>query len=185
MIWRPVLLGHLQVSDCVNKAGTSLIWLYRWAIQIQEMFFFHTIPYLKDQIVYNRYVWEQGLLDYVWNRYLADQSFINTHLVPKLSRVWPWHLYIHMMTSSNGNIFRVTGHLSPVNSPRKGQWRGALMFTLICAGINGWVNNREAGDLRRNRGLYDVTVMQYTCGSCTVWIICQQLGNKQYSIYSS
>ena len=50
-------------------------------------------------------------------------------------------------------------HRSPVNSPYKGQWRGALMFTLICARINGWVNNREAGDLRRYRGLYDVTVM--------------------------
>ena len=48
---------------------------------------------------------------------------------------------------------------SPVNSPHKGQWRGALMFTLICARINGWVNNREAGDLRRYRGHYDVTVM--------------------------
>ena len=33
------------------------------------------------------------------------------------------------------------------------------MFTLICARINGWVNNREAGDLRRYRGHYDVTVM--------------------------
>ena len=42
-------------------------------------------------------------------------------------------------------------HRSPVNSPHKGQWRGALMFTLICARINCWVNNREAGDLRRNR----------------------------------
>ena len=31
-------------------------------------------------------------------------------------------------------------------SPHKGQWRGALMSTLICARINGWVNNREAGD---------------------------------------
>ena len=35
---------------------------------------------------------------------------------------------------------------SPVNSPHKGQWRGALMFSLICVWINGWVNNREAGD---------------------------------------
>ena len=42
-------------------------------------------------------------------------------------------------------------HRSPVNSPHKGQWRGALMFTLICARINGWVKNREAGDLRRYR----------------------------------
>ena len=38
-------------------------------------------------------------------------------------------------------------------SPVKGQWRGALMFSLICVWINGWVNNREAGD-------YDVIVMQ-------------------------
>ena len=50
-------------------------------------------------------------------------------------------------------------HRSPVNSTHKGQWRGALMFSLIFAWINGWVNNREAGDLRRHRAHYDVTVM--------------------------
>ena len=33
------------------------------------------------------------------------------------------------------------------------------MFSLICVWINGWVNNREAGDLRRYRGHYDVSVM--------------------------
>ena len=38
-------------------------------------------------------------------------------------------------------------HWSLVNSPHKGQWRGALVFSLICAWLNGWVNNREAGDL--------------------------------------
>ena len=47
----------------------------------------------------------------------------------------------------------------PVSSPHKGQWGGALMFSLICAQINGWVNNREAGDLRRHRAHYDCTVM--------------------------
>ena len=41
-------------------------------------------------------------------------------------------------------------HYSLVNSPHKGQWRGALMFSLTCAWINGWVNNCEAGDLRRH-----------------------------------
>ena len=41
-------------------------------------------------------------------------------------------------------------HQSPVNSPHKGQWR---------AWINRWVNNREAGHLRRHRALYDVIVM--------------------------
>ena len=47
-----------------------------------------------------------------------------------------------------------------MNSPHKGQWRGALMFSLICIWINGWSNNREAGDLRRYRGHYDVIVMR-------------------------
>ena len=50
-------------------------------------------------------------------------------------------------------------HRSPVNSPHEGQWRGALMFSFICAWINGWVNNREAGDLRRHRAHYDVIMM--------------------------
>ena len=50
-------------------------------------------------------------------------------------------------------------HRSPVNSPHKGQWRGALMFSLICARTNDWVNNREAGALRRHRAHYDVTVI--------------------------
>ena len=34
-----------------------------------------------------------------------------------------------------------------------------LMFSLICVWINDWVNNREAGDVRRYRGHYDVIVM--------------------------
>ena len=54
-----------------------------------------------------------------------------------------------MMASSNGNIFRVTGHLCG----------DSFLFSLICGRINGWVNNGEAGDLRRHRAHFDVTVM--------------------------
>ena len=61
-----------------------------------------------------------------------------------IPRYWPFVRWIHR---------------SPVNSPYKGQWHRALMFPLICAWINGWANNREAGDLRRHRAHYDVTVM--------------------------
>ena len=58
-------------------------------------------------------------------------------------------------------------HRSPVNSPHKGQWRGALLFSLICVWINGWVNNGEAGDLRSYRVHYDVTVMNNAvCKTC-------------------
>ena len=59
-------------------------------------------------------------------------------------------------------------HQSPVNSPHKGQWRGALMFSLIWAWINGSVDNRDAGDLRCHHAHDDVTVMEVTQDFCEV-----------------
>ena len=62
-------------------------------------------------------------------------------------------------------IFRVTGPLWGETTghrwlfPQKGQWRGALIFSLICAWTNGWANNRDAGNLRLHCAHYDVTVM--------------------------
>ena len=77
----------------------------------------------------------------------------------------PSYDWYRMMTSSNVNIFRVTGHLcGEFTGP---QWRGALMFSLICVWINGWVSNREAGDLRRYRAHFDVTAMGCFTGSGT------------------
>ena len=56
---------------------------------------------------------------------------------------------------------------------QKGQWHGALMFSLICVWINGWVNNGEAGDLRRHRAHYDVTVMcVFAAGHNQIWTRC-------------
>ena len=70
-----------------------------------------------------------------------------------------------MMTSSNGNIFRVTG-------PFWGESTGYRWIHLTKASdaelwcflwsANGWANNRDAGDLRRHRVHYDVTVMVLT-----------------------
>ena len=51
-------------------------------------------------------------------------------------------------------------HRSLVDSPHKGQWRGALIFSLIFAWTNGWANNRDAGDLKRHRTHYDITVIR-------------------------
>ena len=59
-------------------------------------------------------------------------------------------------------------HRSPVDFPHKGQWRGALMFSLICACTNGWANNRDAGYLRRHRAHYDVTVMNISNNMCSL-----------------
>ena len=66
-----------------------------------------------------------------------------------------------MMTSWNGSIFRVPGPLCG-EFPHKGQYRGGFMCSLIWAWANGWVNHRDAGDLRRHRAHYNVTVMRTT-----------------------
>ena len=67
----------------------------------------------------------------------------------------------HQMETFSASLTFCAGNSPiPVNSPHNGQWRGALMFSLICAWITIWVNNREAGDLRRHRGHYDVNVMK-------------------------
>ena len=77
-----------------------------------------------------------------------------------------------MMTSSNGNIFRVTGPLcggftviGEFPSQRPVTWN--IDFFFICAWTNGWVNNRDGGDLRRHRAPYDVTGRM---DKCTPWI---------------
>ena len=52
-------------------------------------------------------------------------------------------------------------HRSSVNFPHNGWWRGALMVSLICVWINGWVNKGAADDLTRHRAHYDVTLLKY------------------------
>ena len=94
--------------------------------------------------------------------------FINYHPNPSSVSIWPFS-FKGSLTYHDDDIkwkhfprywpFARGIHRSPVNSPHKGQWRGALMFSLICTRMNGWVNTREAGDLRRSRAHYDVTVM--------------------------
>ena len=88
---------------------------------------------------------------------------LSTHFISASatsSGVSPWTWWRHQMEIFPRYWQFVRGiHRSPANSPHKGQWRGPLMFSLICVWINGCVNNREAGDLRRYPTHCDVTVM--------------------------
>ena len=69
----------------------------------------------------------------------------------------------HQMTTFSALLAICAGN-SPLNSPHNGQLCGALIIPLICGRINGWVNNREACDLRRHHAHYDVTVIKcYKC----------------------
>ena len=95
----------------------------------------------------------------LWQRYTC---YWRRH--QKLFRDWK----LIMMTSSNGNIWKHFSrywpivreiHRCPMDSHHKGQWRGALMFSLMCAWTNGWANNGNAGALRPHSAHYDVVVM--------------------------
>ena len=97
------------------------------------------VPFISGWCVY-------GLLCKSLRRLLHDDVIKWKHF----PRYWPFVRGIHRW---------------PVNLPHKGQWREALMSSLICPWINGWIDNREAGDLRRNRAHYDVIVMP----DCVDW----------------
>ena len=84
---------------------------------------------------------------------LCSQTLLVIHALGSHDDVMKWKYFPRYWPFVRGI------HRSPVNSPHKGQWRGALIFSLICVWINGWVNNREAGDLRRYRAHYDVSVI--------------------------
>ena len=84
-----------------------------------------------------------------------------------------------MMTSWNGNIFRVTGHLcgeftSPWWIPRTKASAWSFDIFLICVWINDWVNNCEAGDLKSYCTHYDVIVM--------FWHHCPYKSTGNYSL---
>ena len=101
-------------------------------------------------------------LDWCWVRHERnngvrwDSSIPFPSLPSCASIVFSW--WRHQMETFSALLAICAGN-SPVNSPHKGQWRGSLMFTLICVWINGCVNNRKAGDLRRYCTHYGVTVM--------------------------
>ena len=100
--------------------------------------------------------WSSRILPGVWHE---NDDVIKWKYFP---RYWPFVRGIHR---------------SPMKSPNKGLWRGALMFPLICAWINSWVNNRKAGDLRHLLDHYDVSVMIATPDTalpeCTILISMQ------------
>ena len=108
-------------------------------------------------------------------RQISQTTFLHDDIIKwrHFPRYWPFVRRIHR---------------GPVDSPHKGQWRGALMMYLICVSTNGWVNNRDAGDLRRHHAHYDVTVMKYIFWKKKdIWIsvnstnFCSQGSNSQYS----
>ena len=111
---------------------------------------------------------------YITNFCGATEEPIDTETVQYTS--W-WR---HQMGTFSALLVICAGNSSvTMNPPHKGQWHGALMFSMICAWIKGRVNNGEAGDLRRRRAHYDVTVMIVSCTLCAPDIILQPGGHYE------
>ena len=89
---------------------------------------------------------------------------MHKHRIIQTSLHWNCdHFHKSMMTSSNGNIFRVTAPLCEEITGHR--WipltkaSDAELWCFLWSGINAWVNNREAGDFKCHRAHYDVIVM--------------------------
>ena len=78
-----------------------------------------------------------------------------------MQRCFTWSTYWRHQMETFSALLAICAGNSPVTGefPTPRPVTRALMFSLISAWINGWVNNGEAGDLRRRRAHYDVTVM--------------------------
>ena len=144
---------NFSFVDCSRRPKTALISLVTNTC-VANPSISHVAPGDSSEIVPGKHVNVGCFLDGIrsarWYPLLASRSnrYSNTH-----DDVIKWKYFPRYWSFVRGI------HRSPVNSPHKGQWRGALMFSLICARINSWVNNGEAGDLRRHRGHFDVIVM--------------------------
>ena len=143
-----------------------------------------------DSATHNIVMWQGATQRFLLRRF---QHTCNSHIQPKdawcnmLLHGLTWHhwlFFTHMMTSSNGNSFRVTGPYPRWIPRTKASGAGLWCFSLICARINGWVNHREAGDLRRHLTHCDVIVMRSysdldcmkeialsTSASCILWAL--------------
>ena len=119
-------------------------------------------------------LWQHNLMFHVWGQKIC---FDQTWWMPwcQICHSW-WH---HDDVIKWKHFLWYWPFVQGIHrSPHKVQWRAALMFSLICAWINGWVNNHEAGDLRHHRAHYDVTVMTAGCLDDNPWSFLRWCGQK-------
>ena len=147
------------------KCGAFLQWHMRFGF-ILGLKWHQRIKLVFKVNISNAWIWPQN--------HDLDKSFVTLCWIPRVSQLLIGRPVCALLQTHYDIIkwkhipccwqFMRGIHRSPVNSLHKGQWCGALMFSLICAWINSWVNNREAGDLKRHCAHYDITVMKQLIG---------------------
>ena len=121
---------HEQVFDCSVYASLLSYWENSWCVY-----------WLLEDDTRCSSLCNKKLF---WIVCHADQNHDDVIKWKHFPRCWPFVKWIHR---------------SPVDCPHKGQWRGALQFSFICAWTNDWANNGDPGYLRRPRAHYNVNVV--------------------------
>ena len=102
------------------------------------------------------WLWEWKISVFTWESAWHTMKYICTLLHLHNDSI-KWKHCLHYWPFVQGI------HQSLVNSLHKGKWHGALMFSLICAWINSWASNGDAGDLRHHHAHYDLINKRCLC----------------------
>ena len=151
-------------DDIMKQSNTmeSFAGSYQWGRSYSQL---NILRHEKSIIMAIRYVYRTFM---AFNINTTQKIYKKSHIatirgsIHLTSRRWKKKRTAILSLGPNSNactLLWITR--TALNSLHKAQWRGPLMFSLICAWINGWVNNREAGNLRRHCAHYDVTVMAW------------------------
>ena len=101
-------------------------------------------------------------ISHMYQAFLEGIALLNQGLpCLRIQRKYKHDTFVFLIISQNRNHYSVV-MMSVMACPiplLKGQWRGALMFSLICVWTNGWANKQDAHDLRRHRAHSDITVV--------------------------
>ena len=142
--------GEFPAQKASNAGNVSIWWRHHGTSQISD---FALCTALGD-------IWFSRLAEYlvIWSNF--GKKLTRTTVIDPLPYAWlvmgqRFHIQDDVIKWKHFLCYwpfvrRIHG------SPHKGQWRGALMFSLVCERINAWLNNRQAGYLRRHRAHYDV-----------------------------
>ena len=135
ILWKEFLLlsshypiSHIKLSICPAKKMTRRSHekaVFCYCFRLARVFYSRIVP-IKDFHV----------LTTIWNRFMIKKIQLGSYgWQPRHDDVIKWKHFPHYSSFVRGT------HRSTVDSPNKGQWRGALMFSFVCAWTNGWASN--------------------------------------------
>ena len=165
-----LILWQDVATDCVSpKHVIERIWYLSTTLCAH----FNTIQHVKHRALKCAQWWQR--VEKYWSK-CVKFGLINTILLSVANSdiiLEFCNLEYDMMTSSNGNSFRVTGPLLGESNghrwiPLTKPWRGDLMFSLVCAWTKDWTNNRDAGHLRCHRAPCYVSIMEFNSWAVNV-----------------